>query len=256
MSSFSRSDGVKPAPLAESCAWSYRYAWTLQGVHATARPQARAIPPPKLATRALAEPLAHWRGVPGGRDRRPLLELAWRALVHCQFHDAIAAARGTTSRARPRPAHELSRQWQRGGAGSVHDLVHHDPDAARDRAATPSPALVVWKPRGASARGVMIATSRCSAAITGRPARERVPVEAGYRPFARRIGRPQRPVQVLDRRIGTRALDAAHHYPDQDEVDEVRIAFGSGRRGLGLANRRPDGWWTAGRWRSPAEGRS
>ena len=36
-------------------------------------------------------------------------------------------------------------------------------------------------------------------------------------------------VQLLDRRSGTERLDAARHYPDQDEVDEVRIAFRSPR---------------------------
>src|SRR5207244_11639677 len=42
---------------------------------------------------------------------------------------------------------------------------------------------------------------------------------------------------LLDRRIGTERLDAAHHYPDQDEVDEVRIAFRSPTvPGLGLAS--------------------
>src|SRR5207249_5821728 len=45
------------------------------------------------------------------------------------------------------------------------------------------------------------------------------------------------PVQLLDRRIGTERLVAAHHYPDQDEVDEVRIAFRSPTvPGLGLAS--------------------
>src|SRR5439155_15741310 len=33
------------------------------------------------------------------------------------------------------------------------------------------------------------------------------------------------PVQVLDRRAGGERLDAARHYPDQDEVDWVRLAF-------------------------------
>src|SRR5439155_19356686 len=59
------------------------------------------------------------------------------------------------------------------------------------------------------------------------PRGDRVPREGqGYRPFALAPwdGRTV-PVQVLDRRIGTERLDAAHHYPDQDEVDEVRIAF-------------------------------
>src|SRR5207302_926572 len=78
----------------------------------------------------------------GGRDRRPVLELAWRALVRCQFHDAIAGcaaddvARAVESRLTSVEA--LSGEVVR---GSVHDLVHHDPDAARGRAASPSPTV-------------------------------------------------------------------------------------------------------------------
>src|SRR2546429_9179431 len=59
------------------------------------------------------------------------------------------------------------------------------------------------------------------------PRGDRVPQEGqGYRPFALATSDGHTaPVQVLDRRIGRERLDAAHHYPDQDEVDEVRIAF-------------------------------
>src|SRR2546422_11230423 len=69
--------------------------------------------------------------------------------------------------------------------------------------------------------------------------RSRVPREGqGYRPFALATSDGHTvPLQLLDRRIGTERLDAAHHYPDQDEVDEVRIAFRSPTvPGLGLAS--------------------
>src|SRR3989442_454498 len=131
-------DGAKPAPLAGELRWSYRYAWTLQGVHGTRAP--------------------------------------------------------------------LQRRYS----------------AARRR------------------RGVMVAavTLFRRDVLVG-PRGERVPREGpGYRPFALATsdGRTV-PVQVLDRRIGTERLDAAHHYPDQDEVDEVRIAFRApGVPGLGLAS--------------------
>src|SRR3989454_3676932 len=71
------------------------------------------------------------------------------------------------------------------------------------------------------------------------PRGDRVPREGqGYRPFALATSDGHTvPVQLLDRRIGTERLDAAHHYPDQDEVDEVRIAFRSPTvPGLGLAS--------------------
>jgi 2-O-(6-phospho-alpha-D-mannosyl)-D-glycerate hydrolase len=160
--------------------------------------------------------------------------------VRCQFHDAIAGcASDDVARAveaRLTSVEALTREAVR---GSVHDLVHHDPDAARSRAATPSPTLVVWNPAARPRRGVMIAdvTLFRRDVLVGPPA-ARVPREGqGFRPFALATsdGRAV-PVQVLDRRIGTERLDAAHHYPDQDEVEDVRIAFRAPTvAGLGFA---------------------
>src|SRR5256886_1709988 len=87
-------DGAKPAPLAGELRWSYRYAWTLQGVHGTRAPLKRRYSAAELALVRVAEPLAALARRAGGRDRRPVLELAWRALVRCQFHDAIAGCAG------------------------------------------------------------------------------------------------------------------------------------------------------------------
>jgi hypothetical protein len=47
----------------------------------------------------------------------------------------------------------------------------------------------------------------------------------GYRPFALQLGGETIPVQVLSVRRGDERLDAARHYPDQDEVDRVCVAF-------------------------------
>ncbi|HEY6156612.1 MAG TPA: hypothetical protein VIV88_04125, partial [Gemmatimonadales bacterium] len=51
-------DGAKPASLAGELRWSYRYAWTLQGVHATRAPLKRRYGAAELALTRLAEPLA------------------------------------------------------------------------------------------------------------------------------------------------------------------------------------------------------
>src|SRR5438128_10821184 len=234
-------DGAKPASLAGELRWSYRYAWTLQGVHATRAPLKRRYGAAELALTRLAEPLAALARRAGGRDRRPLLDLAWRGLVRCQFHDSIA---GCVSDA---VAHAL--ETRLGGVealaseivrGSVHDLAHHDPDAARARPADAQPTLVLWNPAARPRRGVAIAdvTLFRRDVLVG-PRGDRVPREGqGYRPFALATSDGHTvPVQLLDRRIGTERLDAAHHYPDQDEVDEVRIAFRSPTvPGLGLAS--------------------
>src|SRR5205807_952132 len=77
-------------PPAGELRWSYRYAGTLEGVHATRAPLKRRYGEAELALTRLAEPLAALARRAGGRERRPLLELAWRGLVRCQFHDSIA----------------------------------------------------------------------------------------------------------------------------------------------------------------------
>src|SRR5437660_12120176 len=238
-------DGAKPAPLRGDLRWSYRYAWTLQGVHGTRAPLKRRYSAAELALARVAEPLAALARRAGGRDRRPALELAWRALVRCQFHDAIAGcAADDVARAVESRLTSVEALSGEGGGGSVHDLVHHDPDAARGRAASPSPTLVVWNPAARPRRGVMIAdvTLFRRDVLVG-PRGDRVPREGqGYRPFALATSDGHTaPVQLLDRRIGTERLDAARHYPDQDEVDEVRIAFrsptvpGPGLASAGLA---------------------
>lgn len=234
-------DGAKAAPLSGELRWSYRYAWTLQGVHGTRTPLKRRYGATELALARHAEPLAALARRNGGRDRRPLLELAWRALARCQFHDAIAGCASDAVAAavdgRLTSAAALAGDVIR---GSVYDLVGHDPDAARDRATAASPALILWNPVARPRRGVTIAdvTLFRRDVLVGPPG-DRVPRSGeGYQPFA--LATPDGraiPVQVLDRRTGLERLDAPRHYPDQDEVDHIRIALRAPNvPGLGLAH--------------------
>jgi len=233
-------EGAKPASLAGELRWSYRYAWTLQGVHATRAPLKRRYGEAELALTRLAEPLAALARRAGGRERRPLLELAWRGLVRCQFHDSIAGcvsdAVARALETRLGGVEALASEIVR---GSVHDLAHHDPDAARARPADAQPTLVLWNPAARPRRGVAIAdvTLFRRDVLVGPPG-ARVPREGeGYRPvmLATADGRAV-PVQVLDRRVTSERLDALRHYPDHDEVDQVRIAVRTPPlAGLGLA---------------------
>src|SRR5207244_9626288 len=222
-------EGVQPAPLDGELRWSYRYAWTLQGVHATRAPLKRRATAAELCLERLAEPLAALARRAGGRDRRPLLERAWRTLVRCQFHDAIA---GCTSDdvARAVAGRFTSVEALAGDVvrGAVLDLVRHDPDAARERAGDPAPALVLWNPAARPRGGVVVVdvTLFRRDVLVGPPS-GRVPRQGqGYRPFGL-AGPDGRPIalQLLDRRPGHERLDAARHYPDQDEVDRVRVAL-------------------------------
>jgi 2-O-(6-phospho-alpha-D-mannosyl)-D-glycerate hydrolase len=233
---------VKPAPpaLAGELRWSYRYAWTLQGVHGTRAPLKRKNAELELWLERFAEPLAALAGRHGGRDRRPLLELAWRTLVQCQFHDAIAGCSSdTVARAVEARFVEVEAVAREIAQGSVWDLVGHDPDDARERAAEQRPSLVLWNPAARPRGGVVVAdvTLFRRDVLVGAPSGRKPRQGEGYRPFALRApdGRAL-PVQLLDRRHDLERLDAMRHYPDQDEVDRVRIAFRAPSiPGLGLA---------------------
>ena len=222
-------EGAKPAPLAGELRWSYRYAWTLQGVHGTRAPLKRRHSAAEVVIERLAEPLAALARRAGGRDRRPLLELAWRTLVECQFHDAIGGcASDDVARAVEGRLTEVEAGAREIVRGSVFDLVRHDPDRARERAAEARPTLVLWNP-AARPRGsvVVVDVSLFRRDIPVGPPSRRAPRHGeGYRPFGL-VGPDGRdiPVQLLDRRVGAERLDAARHYPDQDEVDWVRLAF-------------------------------
>src|SRR5213083_3098456 len=87
---FQGAESAKAPLLSGELRWSYRYAWTLQGVHGTRAPLKRRNSELELWLERFAEPLAALARRAGGRDRRPVLDLAWRALVGCQFHDAVA----------------------------------------------------------------------------------------------------------------------------------------------------------------------
>src|SRR3989449_1633483 len=113
--------------------------------------------------------------------------------------------------------------------GSVHELVRHDPDVARERAADVRPALVLWNPAARPRGGIVVADItlfRRDVLVGPTSDGRRVRVGEGYRPFSL-VGADGRAVavQLLDRRTVTERLDAMRHYPDCDEVDQLRVAF-------------------------------
>ena len=199
-------------------------------MHGTRAPLKRRHGQVELWLERLAEPLVALARLAGARDRRPILETAWRTLVRNQFHDTISGctADSVASVAEQRLdevaayAAELTR-------GALMGLVGHDPDAQRERADGFEPALVLWNPVPRSRAGVTIAdvTVFRRDVLVGPPSATRLPREgAGYRPFALSdsAGRAV-PFQVLAQRRTEERIDGTRHYPDQDEVDQVRIAF-------------------------------
>jgi alpha-mannosidase len=228
------------APLAGELRWSYRYTWTLQGVHGTRAPLKRRHGDAELWLERLAEPLAALARRYGGRDRRPLLDLAWRTLVRCQFHDTIAGCTSdAVAAAAERRVTDVRAYAEEIARGALHDLVGHDPDAARERPGAGAPALVLWNPAARARAGVVVAdvTFFRRDVLVGPPDDRPPRTGPGYEPFALRTAEGRLlPVQPLARRTIDERLEAARHYPDQDEVDQIRVAFrAAATPGLGLA---------------------
>ncbi len=223
-------ENAKPAPLTGELRWSYRYTWTLQGTHGTRLPLKRENSQLELWLERMAEPLAALARRAGGRDRRPLLTHAWRTLLRCQFHDTLCGTTGDAVARRVATRFEsvaaLAREVTR---GAVHELAGYDPDETRNRDSDQGKGvLVLWNPAARPRGGVVIAdlTMFRSDVPVGPPAPGRPEPRAGpgFRPFALAAGGRSLGVQVLDQQAGRERVEAAGHYPDQDEVDVVRVA--------------------------------
>ena len=243
---FQAAESTTGAPVAGELRWSYGYTWTLQGVHGTRAPLKRRHGQVELWLQRIAQPLVALAGnAGGGLDRRPVLDAAWRTLVRTQFHDTIAGCTAdAVAAAAEHRLTEVAAYASELTRGALLELAGHDPDAVRDRAEGTAPALLVWNPAARARGGVTVADVTMfrrdvlvgpppPPAAAGRPTRH----GPGYRPFAL-YGREGKaiPVQVLAQRSTQERIDATRHYPDQDEVDQVRVAFRAPSvPGLGVA---------------------
>jgi mannosylglycerate hydrolase len=220
--------------------WSYGYTWTLQGVHGTRAPLKRRHAEAELLLERVAEPLAAW--APG--DRRALLRDTWRALVRSQFHDSIggctsdAVARRVAARLDDviEAASEIAR-------ASLDALIGNDPDRARDHPSEIAPRLVVWNPVARRRRGAVVTADLTwfrRDVLVGPPGDRKPRRGEGARAVALAGPDGPLPTQTLGRVTAHERLDAPRHYPDQDEVDVVRVAFRApALGGLGLVALEP-----------------
>jgi mannosylglycerate hydrolase len=234
-------DEAPNAPvLSGELRWSYGYTWTLQGVHGTRAPLKRLHADAELRLERLAEPLAALDRWHRAVDRRPVLEMAWRTLVRAQFHDSIA---GCTSDpvarrvlARIEDAVEMAAELER---EALHSLAGYDADAARDAPERVRPELLLWNPAPRTRSGIVVADLAWFRrdVLVGPPG-TRKPREApppSERDITAVVGGQ---FQILGRRPEQHRLDSARHYPDQDEVQVVRVAIPAPETG-GFAIRRP-----------------
>ena len=220
--------------------WSYGYTWTLQGVHGTRAALKRRHTEAELWLERVAEPLAALAAGLGRPHPASVLRDAWRTLLRSQFHDSIA---GCTSdavarrvAARIEDAELMAREVAR---LSLDALTGNDPDRARGSPGESAPRLVLWNPAPRERSGVIVAdlTGFLRDVLVGPPG-GRVPREGeGFRPVALQGPDGPIPFQILGGRRADERLDSARHYPDQDEVEVVRVAFRApSLGGFGLAS--------------------
>jgi mannosylglycerate hydrolase len=216
------------------------YTWTLQGVHATRAPLKRRHARAELWLERIAEPLAALTFAAGRGDHRPVLRDAWRMLVRSQFHDSIS---GCTSdavarrvAARLEDAEQAAREVAR---ASLDALVANDPDLARDHPEHTAPRLVLWNPVPRPRAGVVVVADLTwfhRDVLVGPPGTRLARVGQGARPVSLAAREGRLPLQPLGRASAYERLDAARHYPDQDEVEVRRVALRApALGGFGLA---------------------
>ncbi len=207
---------------------SYRFTWTLQGVHATRARLKQAIAEGERLLIRWAEPQAALAFVEGAVDRRPLFETAWRQHVENDFHDTIA---GCTTDPVARNAACRAADVASAARGilvdALHDRLALDRSVARRLRAEWQPALAVVNPSARIRSGVVEATVTVlqDRLTVGRPApRRSEPVTWPAPPVLRSPTGTTVPLQVLDRFQGYERLDSPDDYPLQHTVAAFRVA--------------------------------
>jgi alpha-mannosidase len=217
------------AQVAGELRWSYGYTWTLQGVHGTRAPLKRRNSTIEQLLLRAAEPLA---ALTAGSGSAAILRQAWRETIACHFHDAIAGCASDlvaqAMEVRFDDAEAAAREVVR---TALDRLAGHDPDLARARGPEGS-RLLVWNAAARARGGVVLAeiTFFRRDVPVGPPGGRKPRAGRGVRPFMLRAVRADGRVaeiapQVLSVEPGLERVDARRHYPDQDEVDRVRIAL-------------------------------
>lgn len=208
--------------------WSYGYTWTLQGVHGTRAALKRGHGRAELWLERVAEPLAALAAGLGLQYPASVLRNGWRTLLRSQFHDSISGCTSDAVAARVgariEDAELIAREVAR---RSLDALTGNDPDRSRDDPAVAAPRLVLWNPAPRNRSGVVVAdlTWFVRDVLVGPPGHRAPRKGAGARPVA--LDGPDGPVplQILGRAPAHERLDSTRHYPDQDEVEVVRVAF-------------------------------
>jgi mannosylglycerate hydrolase len=239
-----RGPAIEPPVLAGELRASRGHAWSLPGVATTRAPFKRLMSDVELFLTRQAEPLAALAGDDDG-TASAILRHAWRELVQSQFHDVLggccADQVARAAEVRVLEARSAAEDVRRTALGR---LAGDDPDLARAGHAV-KPRLWLWNPAARPRAGVVTAeVSLFRRDILVGPTGNRRPRRGrGAGPFHLRADLPGgRTIsiapQIIAVRGGQERLDATRHYPDQDEVDLVEVAFPlpSTLDGLGLSH--------------------
>ena len=207
---------------------SYRYTWTLQGVHAVRARLKHAIAEGECLLTRWAEPQASLAVLEGAPDRRPLLELAWRTHVENCFHDTIA---GCTSDRVARDAACRAARVATEARGilvdALHDRLALDRSDARQFTNEWQPALAVVNPSARARSGVVEATvtiAQDRVTVGRRMSSRSMPATWPAPPVLLSTAGTPVPVQVLAAYEGYERLDSPHDYPLQHTVAAFRVA--------------------------------
>ncbi len=209
--------------------WSYGYTWTLQGVHATRSRMKRRHTQAELQLSRRAEPLAALAHLVGRRDQRGVLRSAWRTLIESQFHDTIGGcASDLVAEEQSMRLTTVETLTEEIAHEAIAGITGHDADHARRQPHHAVPTLLLWNPVPRARGGIVTATVTCFRGdiLVGPPSSSIPRTGLGYQPFVLQTTAGEHlPGQLLGVVRGIERIDAPRHYPDQDDVDRVTIAF-------------------------------
>ncbi len=218
---------------------SYGFTWTIGGTLATRAHQKRRnaqlerllvrdvepwVALAAFAARAANSVVDDATGAPGAR--RSLVEAAWRSLLLCHPHDTLCGcSTDEVARAMDARLEEVVSQGVGLRADSLHDLIGHHEDQAREHREAWKPIVVVRnraaRPRGGVAllrltqfiADVPVGPGSAAKAVEISPSAKRTPAVADFAA-----------VQMLSHREENERTEAPRHYPDNDRVAVYEMA--------------------------------
>jgi mannosylglycerate hydrolase len=171
-----------------------------------------------------AEPWVALSQAAGREPPAPLVHASWRRVLECQPHDTLC---GCAADEVARAMHVRLEDAKTQGRGLREDallqLLGHDREAARERAARWTPVLVVRNRAARPRRGVAcVELLRFVRDVPVGPGSASAPSRSGgeWEPRVEGLGA----VQELGRSVRHDRTESPRHYPDDDLVESVRVA--------------------------------